>query len=475
MQPDQLTRFTPAETLDEIYQTLSPEPLATERELEAFYCAQMNETRGGDKIKRLKLGLKRAWESQGYYKACLMGHPGVGKSTELNRLINDSEVKKQFQAIKFNVLTDLDPINFNPLDIILLIILELVENNKKSSLPPSDKNLQALLDWYDTTKITQKQNRNSEAKGEAGAGITENSILAKILNLSASIKGEMRFASSREEEVVKYRFKRINDLIQVANNIIAECNENLKITDNRHWLIIGENFDKNGVSPEAVQKLFIDYNNIIHDLKIHLIFTIPIGLYNSSNAIKLAFSNDKCLTIPDTAVFNRDNSANDLGRTAIRQVLASRVNLSLFTEGQLERIIIASGGNIRDLFTLVTDASDEAILSGKQQIESDQVSLAIGNLKTEYERRLGKNPFDLDKVDYAQKLERLLKIYRNDKEAQIPDEVLYVLLNNRSVQEVLLKDGERYFRVHPLVVDLLSAQGQIDALPTGEVLGGTSS
>lgn len=261
MQPDQLTRFTPAETLDEIYQTLSPEPLATERELEAFYCAQMNETRGGDKIKRLKLGLKRAWESQGYYKACLMGHPGVGKSTELNRLINDSEVKKQFQAIKFNVLTDLDPINFNPLDIILLIILELVENNKKSSLPPSDKNLQALLDWYDTTKITQKQNRNSEAKGEAGAGITENSILAKILNLSASIKGEMRFASSREEEVVKYRFKRINDLIQVANNIIAECNENLKITDNRHWLIIGENFDKNGVSPEAVQKLFIDYNN----------------------------------------------------------------------------------------------------------------------------------------------------------------------------------------------------------------------
>ncbi|MFM7437310.1 MAG: hypothetical protein ACKO2V_01695, partial [Snowella sp.] len=108
MQPDQLTRFTPAETLDEIYQTLSPEPLATERELEAFYCAQMNETRGGDKIKRLKLGLKRAWESQGYYKACLMGHPGVGKSTELNRLINDLEVKKQFQAIKFNVLTDLE-------------------------------------------------------------------------------------------------------------------------------------------------------------------------------------------------------------------------------------------------------------------------------------------------------------------------------------------------------------------------------
>jgi hypothetical protein len=475
MQPAQLTRFTPATTLEEIYLTLSPEPLATEQELAVFYCEEMNKTRGGDKIQRLKLGLTRAWDSQKYYKACLMGHPGVGKSTELNRLINDPAVKKQFQPIKFNVLTDLDPINFNPLDIILLILLELVEKTKEISLAPSDKNLKALMNWYDTTKTTQKESRNSEAKGEAGAGVTENSILSKILNLSASIKGEMRFASSREKEVTEYRFKRINELINIANDLISECNKNLTITDNRQWLIIGENFDKNGVSPEAVQKLFIDYNNIIHDLNIHLIFTIPIGLYNSSNAIKLAFSNDKCLTIPDTAVFNPDNSANDLGRGAMRQVLESRVNLSLFAEGQLERIIIASGGNIRDLFTLVAEASDEAILSGQQQIQSEQVSLAIGNLKTEYERRLGQNPFDLDQVDYAHKLERLLKIYRDDKEAQIPDEVLYVLLNNRSVQEVPLQDGERYFRVHPLVVDLLHKQGKIDALPTGEVLGGTSS
>ena len=331
------------------------------------------------------------------------------------------------------------------------------------------------MDWYDTTKITQKESRHSEIKGEAGAGVKENSLWNQVLALFASIKGEMRFASSREKEVTEYRFKRINELIKIANDLISECNDNLTNTDNRQWLIIGENFDKNGVSPEAVQKLFIDYNNIIHDLDIHLIFTIPIGLYNSSNSIRLAFPNDKCLTIPDTAVFNPDNSANNLGRNAIRQVLESRVNLSLFAEGQLERIIIASGGNIRDLFTLVAEASDEAILSGQQQIQSKQVSQSIGKLKTEYERRLGQNPFDLDKVDYAQKLERLLKIYRNDKEAQIPDEVLYVLLNNRSVQEVPLENEERYFRVHPLVVDLLYKQGKIDALPTGEVPGGTSS
>ena len=470
-----LSRLLAATSLDEIYMTLSPEPLATLEELDAFYCKEMNETRGGDKIQRLKLGLKRALASKQQYKACLMGHPGVGKSTELNRLINEIEVNKNFRAFKFNVLTDLDPINFNPLDIILLIIIELVEQTEKIARKPADKNLQELKDWYNTTKITRKESSNSEIKIEAGAGVAEKSLWAEILNLFASLKGEMRFASIREKEVTERRFSRINDLITIANKIIDECNKKLYKKEEKYWLIIGENFDKNGVSPDAIKKLFIDYGNIIHDLNINLIFTIPIGLYNSSNAVKLAFPNDKCLTIPDTAVFNPDHSANETGRKAIKKVLETRVDLALFTEGQLERIIIASGGNIRDLFALVSDASDEAILQGKTKIETNQVSLAIGNLKTEYERRLGQNPFDLDQVNYAQKAERLTKIYHNDKESQIPDEVLYVLLNDRAIQEVSLGEGERCFMVHPLVVDLLHAQGKITASSEGGVPGGTST
>jgi len=470
-----LSRLVAATSLDEIYMTLSPEPLATLEELDAFYCKEMNETRGGDKIQRLKLGLKRALASKQQYKACLMGHPGVGKSTELNRLINEIEVNKNFRAFKFNVLTDLDPINFNPLDIILLIVIELVEQTEKIAGKPADSNLQELKDWYSTTKITHKESSNSDVTIGAGGGVTEKSLWAEILNLFASLKGEMRFASAREKEVTERRFSRINDLITIANKIIDECNQKLYKKEEKYWLIIGENFDKNGVSPDAIQKLFIDYGNIIHDLNINLIFTIPIGLYNSSNAVKLAFPNDKCLTIPDTAVFNPDHSANEIGRKAITKVLETRVNLDLFAEGQLERIMIASGGNIRDLFALVSDASDEAILQGKTKIETNQVSLAIGNLKTEYERRLGQNPFDLDQVNYGQKAERLTKIYNNDKESQIPDEVLYVLLNDRAIQEVSLGEGERCFMVHPLVVDLLHAQGKITASSEGGVPGGTST
>ena len=87
-------RITPATTLEEIHQTLLPEPLETVEEIDAFYKEELNHIRGDDKIQRLQLGLKRAFESRSFYKACLMGHQGVGKSTELTRLVD--QIKNHF-------------------------------------------------------------------------------------------------------------------------------------------------------------------------------------------------------------------------------------------------------------------------------------------------------------------------------------------------------------------------------------------
>ena len=42
MQHPSLTRFEPATTLDEIHLTISPEPLLTQKEIDAFYREEMN-------------------------------------------------------------------------------------------------------------------------------------------------------------------------------------------------------------------------------------------------------------------------------------------------------------------------------------------------------------------------------------------------------------------------------------------------
>ena len=476
-----LGQFTPAQTLDTVYLTLSPEPLTTQAELDAFYREEMNQARGEDKVRRLKLGLKRAANNnRDYFKACLMGHPGVGKSTEITRLIHDAEFKQQYRSLQFNVLTDLNPINFNPLDIILLVVVELAEEThkiiKKNSglVNYQSQALNEFLSWYNTTERKVTSQQESDISTEAGGGLTGESLWAAALGLFASIKSRMRFAANREQTVTEYRFQRLNDLITIANQVIEECHQQLRNYNNQQWLIVGENFDKPGVNKDSLRSLFIDYANVIHDLNINLIFTIPIGLYNSSEAIRLAFPREKCHIIPDTAVFNRDFSSNTEGRKALRAVLNSRINLALFEPPVLERLIIASGGNIRDLFSMVADASDEAILSEKKNVTATESNFAINHLTNEYERRLGQNPFDLAQISYSDKVERLKLIYSGDKAAQIPDEALYALLNDRAVQEVSQGNGECRFVVHPLVVDLLHAQGHINASETGEVLGGTN-
>ncbi len=80
-----------ATTLEEAYKTLFPEPLMTSEELEVFYSPRLNDVRGDDRVTRLTFRLERA--AGGFCKAFLMGHPGVGKSTELSRLVRRVEEK----------------------------------------------------------------------------------------------------------------------------------------------------------------------------------------------------------------------------------------------------------------------------------------------------------------------------------------------------------------------------------------------
>lgn len=77
---------------------------------------------------------------------------------------------------------------------------------------------------------------------------------------------------------------------------------------------------------------------------------------------------------------------------------------------------------------------------------------------------------DSEKVTYQNKADRLKQIYEGDSKAQVADEVIYSLLRSKAVQEF---NGQRWFGVHPLVVDILVKQKEIPRPETGGVPGGT--
>ena len=109
----------PATELDHLYLTLRPEPLIEPAEFKQYYRPQVNQVRGEDTVARLSLKLQQAYGALPF-KAFLMGHPGVGKSTEISRLLE--RVKDQHVGVRLSIATELNPASFKVFDVLLLML-----------------------------------------------------------------------------------------------------------------------------------------------------------------------------------------------------------------------------------------------------------------------------------------------------------------------------------------------------------------
>ena len=69
--------------------------------------------------------------------------------------------------------------------------------------------------------------------------------------------------------------------------------------------------------------------------------------------------------------------------------------------------------------------------------------------------KLGQSPYDQHEMPYSDKVKRLIAVYNGDADNDVPDPVLYSLLRGRAIEEF---NGEGWFGVHPLVVDILKNQ-----------------
>ena len=85
-----------ATSLKDLYEKLSYRPLLTPAELNAFYRPEVNQVRGMDQVERLAARLLAARREP--FKGFIIGHPGVGKSTEIARLTG--KVESQFRDRK---------------------------------------------------------------------------------------------------------------------------------------------------------------------------------------------------------------------------------------------------------------------------------------------------------------------------------------------------------------------------------------
>jgi hypothetical protein len=454
----------PAEDLSHLYVTLRPEPLIDPDEFREYYRGQVNQVRGEDTVARLSLKLQQAYRTLPF-KTFLMGRPGVGKSTEISRLLD--RIKDQHVGIRLSIATELNPASFKVFDVLFLMLARLAEEADRLKVVPVGALSGALVadieQWLGTEQVRRSRTVTTAAGIEAGAGMKGDSLWAGLLGLFASAKAEMKYAADRKTETTEYRLQRLPDLVDLCNRLIDVCNETLFEKSGKEWLLIVEDLDKTGISPRQLQELFIQYGTVFHDLRVNMIFTIPVWLAYSSEANRLPFERHM---IHDTPVYDRSHEPHVPGRQAIQTVLEARVSPALFAEGQMTRLIVASGGNLRDLFALVLDAGEGARARNPDAalIGPEDAKAAVNKMRREYRMKLGQSPYDAQPIPYSEKSAKLVAVYNGAPDSDIPDRVLNSLLRGRAVQEF---NGNGWYGLHPLVVDILREQQHLRAQDPG--------
>ena len=446
-----------ATSLDGIFAAFDPAPLTISEVSGDFYVPEVNLTRGSDRIEQLALSLSRA-HGKSFSKAFVMGHAGVGISTELTRL--ESEIAGKFRVLRLSANTDFDPVNFRPFDVILRIALNIAERTAQpvekggAGARIADELVRKVLDWFAAEKVTVNTDYDVSLSGKAVAGPGSDSWWAKLLGLYANISAEAKTSSGRSKEVIEYRDKRIIELLSLANEVLDACNTLLRANTGLDWLVIGDDFDKPGIPPDRLKDFFITYGNIIRDLHVHLILDLPVSLGHSSVSNSLPRNFGKPHIFPDTPVYQQDHTPHVKGRKAIRRIIETRANLTLFGKGQAERLIVASGGNLRDLFGLIFESATHAALrsSGPRSIQLADVNPALALYRKTYRDQLGSSNYDQEIVTFEDKLKKLIAVYKGTPGSDVPDPVLYSLLHARAIQEF---NGDFWYGLHPLTVDFL--------------------
>jgi hypothetical protein len=103
-----------------------PNPLSAEEIKTGFYSDSLNGRRASH-LRCLKDDLLESADLGFFFKGVLYGNRGVGKSTEINRLMDDPAIKLKFLVMRLDALDQLNPQTFSVVDVLTLLVISLLE------------------------------------------------------------------------------------------------------------------------------------------------------------------------------------------------------------------------------------------------------------------------------------------------------------------------------------------------------------
>ena len=213
-----------------------------------------------------------------------------------------------------------------------------------------------------------------------------------------------------------------------------------------------EDLDK--LSLEKAEELFFNHSHILNSLQTNVIFTIPISLCYHPNAVNIKGNFSEHFELPMVKVHDREGALYPDGRETLYRLITRRIPAECFEPPDLlYRFIDISGGCLRDLFSMLRSAVDNALDNERATITEPDYRTAFFSLRRDYENTIAEKRVDNQVLVSVGDYYQTLKAVAESKTKKVDNTA--TVLDLRQNLCILGYNDEGWCDVHPVVRTIL--------------------
>lgn len=375
-----------------------------------------------------------------FEKIMFFSHRGAGKSTELLRLQGDLEAAHRYRVLYLEANVEMDPHVIEAEDLFLALARAVDQFMRGLGLPLPEASLERVTSWFkDVVGTTTWGQSVGLEKGLAlSAGVDAKGGKIPLLgSLLATVNGIMKFESEYRVEV-RQAFRRFpGALLDAVNQLLRAADQLLQFHGHGELLVVIDNFDR--YPPDVVDKLLVQGAERIGELRCSLVVTPPISLHYRprTTALRELYT---CEVMPAVRLRRPEDPYDALdgpGRDLLLQALSRRIHLRLIPdEAARDRLVVASGGAMRDLLRLFAEAA----------LRSTGEVVTLADVRTAVKLRIATLRDQVNANGWAPTLAGISRRKQIDDD----DACQHVLYHRLALKY----DGDGWYDVHPLVAEL---------------------
>ena len=351
------------------------------------------------------------------------GHRGCGKSTELNRLAADDEIKKKYFIVKYSIKDVCDIHNLDYVDVLFSIGAQLFLQYKDAGKELRSELVKDLEAWKNSiVEHVDVEETSLEASVGGGLSVFFLSILAKI-----------RAEDTSRKTIRQIIEPKLSELIEKINLIIAD----IRGKEKKDVLVLIDDLDK--PSLEQAKKIFYDNHTAITQPICNIVYTVPISIFFAQEFTAIR---ENRFFLPNIKLHNKNDrkSMYQPGYDLLKTFIFKRMKETLIEPETINLAITMGAGVFRESARIMQIAADSAIEHERDRIIKEDVERAEQEIRSDFKRILRTEDYDI-----------LKELYENNEIRGI--ERIGHLLHNLSVLEYV--NDEIWCDIHPTLEKIL--------------------